>query len=773
MSSAKFKTRFNVNWLRDPSFSSWLLQVKDDCHAARCAICQRNFLLSNMGRKAVVSHQNSQQHARNLQAMSAQPTVHSVLPKTEAQSNVPIDSGSVQVTAVSTMQRESLIQCAGVATETANATADSSAPKQKSLSVYAYNDAVTKSEILWALQVVAKHQSYRSCDNLKEIFVTMFPDSQIAQKFTLGAAKVAYSIVYGLAPYFKSVLTDMVSECGFYVVCFDAALNQIAQRGQMDIYIRFWNSSTNEVNTRFLSSVFYGHATAAVLQQMLQEGLAPLSDKRFIQVSMDGPNVNLKLLESLSSSHDESDRKLLNIGTCGLHVLHGAFQNGHSASGWSVNEFLRSAYCLSKDSPARRADYSAVTGSIVFPKKFCQVRWLANVDVATRALEVLPHIKKYLADKSGSLPKSFTCQHIKEACNDPLIRAKTQFFISVASVVEPFLRKYQTNNPMVPFLYQDVGGCIRNLMARFVNKQVLAEADTVAKLYKVDVKDSKVMVSHNDVDIGVAAKTELNKCKLSQRDIMQFQMECRAFLSAMTAKILERSPVKYRLVRFVSCLVPAAVLHGTSSARGNFSGLVEKLFESRNISSAKADCAKNQYTLLCQSASGDLKLSFENYSPSTRLDTFYYQLLGSKSEFNELMQVIKMILVLSHGNAAVESGFSVNEGMLVENLHEDSLVGQTTVYDAILSAGSVRAVNIDKRMLQYVRSARGRWEEALQLRRAQQCKNEKEMTSQKRLASEIKSLEAKKAKLITDAATAVSNIEQELSQLKSKSAQTK
>jgi len=31
---------------------------------------------------------------------------------------------------------------------------------------------------------------------------------------------------------------------------------------------------------------------------------------------------------------------------------------------------------------------------------------------------------------------------------------------------------------------------------------------------------------------------------------------------------------------------------------------------------------------------------------------------------------------MSHGNAAVESGFSVNEGMLVENFHEDSMVGQ-------------------------------------------------------------------------------------------------
>jgi hypothetical protein len=65
----------------------------------------------------------------------------------------------------------------------------------------------------------------------------------------------------------------------------------------------------------------------------------------------------------------------------------------------------------------------------------------------------------------------------------------------------------------------------------------------------------------------------------------------------------------------------------------------------------------------CQSASNDLKVSFENYSPSTRLDTFYYNLLGNNREFKELLHFNKIKLMLTHDNAAVKSGFSVNEGM--------------------------------------------------------------------------------------------------------------
>jgi len=48
-----------------------------------------------------------------------------------------------------------------------------------------------------------------------------------------------------------------------------------------------------------------------------------------------------------------------------------------------------------------------------------------------------------------------------------------------------------------------------------------------------------------------------------------------------------------------------------------------------------------------------------------------------------------------------------------------------------------------------------------------ECKNkDNEAAAQKRVASEIKTLEAKKAKLVADATTAVSNVEQELNQLK-------
>ena len=48
-----------------------------------------------------------------------------------------------------------------------------------------------------------------------------------------------------------------------------------------------------------------------------------------LQISMDGPNVNWKMIDLIKKEKREFDSEktaLLNIGSCGLHVLHGAYK---------------------------------------------------------------------------------------------------------------------------------------------------------------------------------------------------------------------------------------------------------------------------------------------------------------------------------------------------------------------------------------------------------------------------------------------------------------
>ena len=91
---------------------------------------------------------------------------------------------------------------------------------------------------------------------------------------------------------------------------------------------------------------------------------------------MDSPSVNLKFLQKVQGDRAENKQPaLIDIGSCGLHTLHGAFICGAQSTGWKLKEILGGSYQILYDSPARRDDYQSVTDSVIYPLKFCATRY--------------------------------------------------------------------------------------------------------------------------------------------------------------------------------------------------------------------------------------------------------------------------------------------------------------------------------------------------------------------------------------------------------------
>ena len=56
---------------------------------------------------------------------------------------------------------------------------------------------------------------------------------------------------------------------------------------------------------------------------------------------MDGLSTNWKFYDDLVRQRDAEDvPMLLNMGSCSLHVIHGAFKHGVQSSGWNVDGVL-------------------------------------------------------------------------------------------------------------------------------------------------------------------------------------------------------------------------------------------------------------------------------------------------------------------------------------------------------------------------------------------------------------------------------------------------
>ena len=98
-----------------------------------------------------------------------------------------------------------------------------------------------------------------------------------------------------------------------------------------------------------------------------------------------------KFYDSLLEERQQEDPNmpgLLNVGSCELHVVHGAFQTGATATGWKLEGLLRSMWYLFYDAPVRREDYEAITSSNAYPLHLCATRWLEDIPVAERAIKI-------------------------------------------------------------------------------------------------------------------------------------------------------------------------------------------------------------------------------------------------------------------------------------------------------------------------------------------------------------------------------------------------
>ena len=159
-----------------------------------------------------------------------------------------------------------------------------------------------------------------------------------------------------------------------------------------------------------------GHSTAEDIMNNFLEASSEMKLCNLVQVSMDGPNVNWSFLEQLSSDlHDEYGTTVLFLGSCGLHVINGSLTIGHKAANWKEEIQLKSFLKLFKDSPAREADYIGFTVCNQFPKKFCSVRWVENVEASERVRKVLKHIKLY-SSKAKKLPNIYIQDSERSMC---------------------------------------------------------------------------------------------------------------------------------------------------------------------------------------------------------------------------------------------------------------------------------------------------------------------------------------------------------------------
>ena len=210
--------------------------------------------------------------------------------------------------------------------------------------------------------------------------------------------------------------------------------------------------------------------------------------------------------------------------------------------------------------------------------------------------------------------------------------------------------------------------------------------------------------------------------------------------------MLKKCPVSYSLVWHLSCLNPVKMASNKEACSVKFKKVLRLLVNAERVKEEECDTLLQQVATFLDSIPVFGSERFANFqSAEDRVDTLFFDCLSNESLFS----VVKLILILSHGQATVERGFSVSKEVEVENLKEHTLVAQRIVCDHVNSVGGVGGVlkvELSKPLLLSVKMSRQRYENYLDQEREKE-KTEQERSKRKCVLEEIEEVKKKKKRI--------------------------
>jgi len=140
---------------------------------------------------------------------------------------------------------------------------------------------------------------------------------------------------------------------------------------------------------------------------------------------------------------------------------------------------------------------------------------------------------------------------------------------------------------------------------------------------------------------------------------------------------------------------------------------------------------------------------FADFNPSVdRVHRLFNECMAGES-YKGLFEVVKLLLVLSHGQSTVERGFSINKEMEVENLKEHTIIAERLVCDHVRNVGGILNVELSKPLLLSVKLSRQRYDRYLEDERTKK-KTQQEQSKRKSLLEEIDEIKKKKRRVDSD-----------------------
>ena len=149
------------------------------------------------------------------------------------------------------------------------------------------------------------------------------------------------------------------------------------------------------------------------------------------------------------------------------------------------------------------------------------------------------------------------------------------------------------------------------------------------------------------------------------------------------------------------------------------------------------------------------------------MDTFYARILDSSHTF-DFESIVRLVLILSHGNARVESGFSINDDILLLNMLAETIVIQRIVHDAVQKAGGPTKVAITSGFMKIIKNSHRTYTAAKDEKKQQKSDAQKRVVEKRKATVELQNAVANKKAVVEELKNRINMFDSEIYALQEK-----
>lgn len=637
-----------------------------------------------------------------------------------------------------------------------------------------HDDKVTRAEVLMIFRMIKHNHSFASQEDLSDVLKVAFADDHVVRDMSLGATKASYSVAYGLGPYYHQQLVDDVKR-SMYTLIIDETTTQQNYK-QLDLLVRYWSVNDNKVKINYFDSCFLQEATA---DKMLTGIMGCLSSSglfltNLIMLSSDGPNVNKSLKQKLNTAVvNAGGSPMVDFGTCNIHIIHNSFKAGFKAvHGWSVEEFVSDIFSWFKNFPSRCEKYEKLLASFTDDDvnskflRFVESRWLCLSPVVRRVLENVKTLREFFlkgkfdSTTTGNARFKRICLQLQQ---EHILEARLHFIAAASCDFERLLTKLQTADPIVHVLINELRDFIQCFLARFVKREVLnnkSVTDLAALTFRSDI-----ILAADELDIGTEARKIVNVLKRDQKTYgaaKTFGHDVTKFFKAIGEYLLAKLPLNNVLLQNLTCLSPQMRTSEPEKTVQMIAAVVNAL-PCCNTAEMKDNVTREWREYQAEVISDDYFVAEKGQDANgmpfvkyRRIDNYWQRVLQitdsrGEAKYPHLGKVVRVALCLSHGQADVERGFSLNKAILSDRtaLSERALCGLRTVKDVIEQYSSIVEIPITRGILSAQRNAYQKYKAALDATKTAAANEERQAKREREIDNRVKELKEKKLKLET------------------------